>query len=526
MAIYDLFLSRNNAASTPQNYVGHTGRLFYDSDSGGLRISNGVTAGGLPMPLTVATTSIVGGIKPAAGFTVSPDGTLALNAGNMFELTEANVFVLKAATDAQIGGVKLGPGVTTNSEGQIIIDPAGLEFSFGDFTSTVGTYAVGHPRAGDDYALLGSVNAEEDVIIASNGSTGVVKVIGDFSVRHTDGNLDDVLAEEPIFRVSADGQIQMLVPLADTTAGALEIIGNDTGTMFPPNQTGVLLHVTGNQGLVNRNYFDADDNYSLLAGRRYNGTAEAPTAVLANQTLFRLVGQATTSDGTFKSFGPARISFYANEDQTPTAQGGRIGFDVTKNGFAADGGGTNTITAMSIDAQTGVTSTVGFVGNVTGDLIGDVTGDVSGNAGTVSNGVYTTGTQSIGGAKTFTTQVTAPRLVETGIRTVNGGTGCTIDFSSDSLILWDTPSGTATVTLANYTAGATVKVIIRVGATSRDINYGVATVNNSTTGATTYNGSGAGSASIANQCVVLTYICVDTTPTNCYVIVAIEPLVP
>ena len=524
MAIYDLFLSRNNGP-TIANYIGHAGRLFYDSDSGGLRISDGVTAGGLPMPLNVATTSIVGGIKPAAGFTVSPDGTLALNAGNMFELNESNVFVLKAATDTQIGGVKLGPGVTTNESGQIIIDPEGLSFSFGDFTSTVGTYAVGHPRAGDDYALLGSVDANEDIVIASNG-TGVVKVIGEFSIRHTNGNLDDVLLEEPSFRVTGDGQVRILAPAIDDTAGAVEIIANITGTFVPPNQTGLVLHTTGQHGAVARNYFDADDNYSLLVGRRFNGTPASPTAVLANEIMLRIVAQATTNDGTFKTFGPARISFIATENQTPTAQGGRIQFEVTKNGFAADGTGTNTITAMSIDAQTGVTSTVGFVGDVTGDLIGDVTGDVSGNAGTVSNGVYTTGTQNIGGAKTFTTQVTAPRLVETGIRTVAGGTGCTIDFSSDSLILWDTPSGTATVTLSNYTAGATVKLIIRVGATSRDLNYGVATVNNSTTGSTTYNGSGAGSASIANQCVILTYICVDTTSTNCYVNVAIEPLVP
>lgn len=521
MAIYDLVLSRNNGP-TMANYIGHAGRLFYESASGGLRISDGTTVGGLPMPLTVATTSIVGGIKPAAGFTVSPDGTLALNAGNMFELTEANVFVLKVATDTQVGGVKLGPGVTTNSEGQIIIDPEGLTFSFGDFTSTVGTYAVGHPKAGDDYALLGSVNAEEDVIIASNGSTGVVKVIGDFSVRHTNGNLDDVLAEEPIFRITADGQIRMLVPAADPLLGALEIVGNDSGVAHPPNQTGVIVHVTGNNGLVSRNYFDAANNYALLVGRRYNGTAADTTKVLSGELMLRIAGQASNDTG-FETFGPAQIDLVATEDQGPNNQGGEIRIRATPNGSSASAGITQ---VASFNATTGVTSTIGFVGNVTGDLTGDVTGDVSGNAGTVTNGVYTTGTQSIGGAKTFTTQVTAPRLVETGIRTVNGGTGCTIDFSSDSLILWDTPSGTATVTLSNYTAGATVKVIIRVGATSRDLSYGVATVNNSTTGSTTYNGSGAGSASIANQCVILTYICVDTTSTNCYVSVAIEPLVP
>ena len=43
-----------------------------------------------------------------------------------------------------------------------------------------------------------------------------------------------------------------------------------------------------------------------------------------------------------------------------------------------------------------------IIGNLTGNVVGDVTGDASGNAGTVTNGVYTTGNQSVGGNKTFT----------------------------------------------------------------------------------------------------------------------------
>ena len=42
----------------------------------------------------------------------------------------------------------------------------------------------------------------------------------------------------------------------------------------------------------------------------------------------------------------------------------------------------------------------------TGPLTGNVTGTVSGNAGSVTNGVYTTGDQTIGGAKTFSSTIT------------------------------------------------------------------------------------------------------------------------
>jgi hypothetical protein len=43
----------------------------------------------------------------------------------------------------------------------------------------------------------------------------------------------------------------------------------------------------------------------------------------------------------------------------------------------------------------------GIVANVTGNLTGNVTGNVSGNAGSVTNGVYTTGDQTISGSKNF-----------------------------------------------------------------------------------------------------------------------------
>ena len=46
-------------------------------------------------------------------------------------------------------------------------------------------------------------------------------------------------------------------------------------------------------------------------------------------------------------------------------------------------------------------------GSVTAtSFIGPVTGDVSGNAGTVTNGVYTTGDQTISGVKTFNSTIT------------------------------------------------------------------------------------------------------------------------
>jgi len=68
------------------------------------------------------------------------------------------------------------------------------------------------------------------------------------------------------------------------------------------------------------------------------------------------------------------------------------------------------------------TSGTGYaVGTLVADVVGDVTGDVTGssgsttgNAASVTNGVYTTGTQTIGGAKTFSTTI---------VGSVNGNAG-------------------------------------------------------------------------------------------------------
>ena len=167
----------------------------------------------------------------------------------------------------------------------------------------------------------------------------------------------------------------MLVPKADTAGGALEIVGNDTGVFFPPDQTGVILHVTGNSGLVSRTYFDSNANYALIAGRRYNGTQLAPTKVLNNEVLLRIAAQAatqaTTEPAVFQSFGPARIEFVATQDQKPNQQGGEVSVYATANNTAASAA----VKVATFNATTGVTAT-----KFNGPLTGDVTGNVSGTA--------------------------------------------------------------------------------------------------------------------------------------------------
>ena len=511
MAIYDFFLSRNNGP-TVANYVGHTGRLFYDSAERVLRISDGTTAGGEVFNGVVTVNTV----EPTDNF----QGQIWLNPNDSaLSVYHNGIFIptIDVATSTKLGGIKLGPGVTVNGQGQLIIDSEGLDFSFGDFAAITGEYTDE-----STYALLSSINANEDIVIASNG-TGDVKVVGGFEVYATNGSVTGSLEdEEPFFRILDDGQVRILVPLADTTEGGLEIIGSELGTALDPGIAGTMLHLTGNAGLNTRVYHDTLGEYSSYVFRRYNGSVITPTAVLANQDIGRLNFTAATSSG-MGNMSLAQIRVTALENQTATAQGSKITFTVTPIGSAAS----SRVDVATITTADGVSAT-----KFTGPLVGNVTGNVTGSAGsvaaanitgtTLASGVTGSSLTSVGTLTNLAIAangtITTPRVVinDGGIRSVNGGTALTIDFAVDSLILWTAPSGTATVTLSNYTAGAQVKLIIAL-TTTRDINFGVAANANSSTGSDNWNGAGAGSVDIANTAVHLEYTCFTALAAGCYV---------
>ena len=527
MAVYDFFLSRSNATSVA-TYVGHSGRLFYDPAERVLRISDGSTAGGEVFNGLVTVTNL----EPTDNF----QGQIWLNPEDSALSVYHNgnfIPTIDVATTTKLGGIKLGPGVTVNGEGQLIIDSEGLDFSFGDFAATTGTYPADYfeeSRQDQDYAVLSSIVTNEDIILASSG-TGAVRVVGDFSVRRANGDLVGALEEQPILRVRSDGQVRMLVPAADSSEGAFTIVGGLDAVFQPPVNSGVMLHITGiagSPGVPSRVYNDAQNAFAAFVARRYNNTAASPSAVLANEEIMRLSG--TAHNGTeIPGTANQRIVYVARGNQTTSNQGGAIELWATPLN-------STTLAKVATVDSTGIILESGRVltGNVTGNLTGDVTGNVSGTAGsvaaanitgtTLASGVTGSSLTSVGTLTNLAIAangtITTPRVVinDGGIRSVNGGTALTIDFAVDSLILWTAPSGTATVTLSNYTAGATVKLIIAL-TTSRDINFGVAAAANSSTGSASWNGSGAGAVDISNTAMHLDYTCFTGLAAGCYVAV-------
>lgn len=396
MAIHDFFVSRNNAVSNSAAYIGHPGRLFYDSNNGVIKISDGVTPGGVFIPYNIATTTTVGGIKAGPGANVSTDGTLTINT-------------------------------------------AGLPLSFGDFTANVNQ--------------LQMVNANQDMILVTNG-TGNIRLVGNIQMFTT--SQDYTNGDTPIISVQNTGQVRINVPVFDSILGAVEIVGSSTGNILAPMNSGVMTHITGQPGIPNRNYYDGNGNYSILVGRRWNGNIASMTQVLAGQDFFRIGGVGYNGNN-MPTLGPVRINFTASENQTPTAQGGRIEFFTTANGAVAVDSVQRT---AYIDPESGVWATKSYIqGNLT-----------------------------VGGNAAVTGQVSALnyRGTSRNAGTLGAGGTLTIDYATDHHVFVNI-TGAITIAHTNIAVGRNVKVII-VNGTGNNyaVNTGVPDLN-ATGGSATSN---------------------------------------
>jgi hypothetical protein len=140
---------------------------------------------------------------------------------------------------------------------------------------------------------------------------------------------------------------------------------------------------------------DSVDKWTVGAETFVAGTVEAAfTGVLGGVTPAAITG--TTVNGTTIT---ATTGFVGN--LTGNAEGAHTGTldgDVTGSVFSDD-------SSILVDAVSGTIPAENLTGTATITIIGNVTGALTGNADTVTNGVYTTGDQTIGGVKTFTSTV-------------------------------------------------------------------------------------------------------------------------
>lgn len=452
MAIYDFFVSRNNAVSNTAAYIGHLGRLFYDSDNGVIKISDGTTPGGVFIPYNIATTTTIGGIKAGAGANVSVDGTLT-------------------------------------------IDTSGLPLSIGNLQI--------------EDTTIKTLEDNRDLYVVSNG-TGNVALIGEIHFYKPNGFPP---TQEPFFRAKNDGQLRILVPVEDPIEGGVEIIGSASGNYISPGSPGTMLQLTGNPGTATRIYVDGNANYASFVARRFNGNVASPTQVLANQDVLRINATAATDAGV-GNVALAQIQFRALEDQTTTTQGSTINFIVTPLGSPASSRVevanvtvANGVTATRATVLGNLTVQGNLIGNAvtTTATIGTAnvaTLNVSGSASITGNVVSGNVAGTKGTFTTFTGKYT--RTVRDAGVIADGGT-LTINFATDAIVRCEWGNG-LTLAYSNYTAGSVVKLIAykTAGTGTDSLDLGGITAGHVSSGSTTIGGT-------ADLTTFVEFTCIGTT---------------
>ena len=360
MAIQDFFTSRDNSANA-NTYVGNQDRLWYNIDTNAIYASDGSTPGGVPITLGDGVDIVANSIS--VNYVSSDDSTLiqflsepefreGATVNNLLEVNGNIIFSgnISAAAVDKVGGIKPGPGVNISNTGLLTLSSANIPFSFGNFTA--------------NNNILTIVNNDEDMVLATQGSAEV-QLVGNVGFYKTNGLPPDV--SNRFFEATDDGQIKIFVPDPDETIeGGVEIVGTTSGNIQAPGIEGTLLHITGSEDYPARIYIDGNDNYVSLVARRWNGTVDTPTQVLAGEAVLRMNTTAATDAGV-GNVAMAQMRVVALENQTTTAQGSEFQFLATAIGTDA----ANRVEVANINVANGVSATkFTTAGNITaGNLL-------------------------------------------------------------------------------------------------------------------------------------------------------------
>jgi len=345
---------------TASTHVGQFGDVFYDESTGQFRVSDGHTPGG-----TVVATALnlANGTADVFVNNLTVKGTNQ-TINNIVSNNETTVTgVLSVTGNASFVGDTTFTGPVAHTGDTVFIGnvtEVGNLVITGQATNNGPSIFNGHMDINGDTTIDGNI-----VMTGNSSITGNTFVTGPTTVT---GNVT-------ITGNSVQTGIGKYIVSTDSlNYGALEITGNVQGLEQAPVVPGVMLHITGqdNGTTPGRAYIDSNRQYSILVGRRFNGTIANPTQAVAGDEVFRLAGTGYPTGG-WPVTGLAQIRFIADENQTQTNRGGHLDFLTVPIG-------SNVMTqVMSVSATTGVTVAGNLTAtNVIANTVGTLTGNVNG----------------------------------------------------------------------------------------------------------------------------------------------------
>lgn len=433
--IQNFYTSRDNKTDG-NTYVGQEGRLWYNPNTNSIYVNTANVVGGTPVALATGANIVANNITvntiTSTGGNIGVTGNLVIS-GN-----------ISPATETKVGGIKAGPGANISLDGTLTIDTAGLPLSFGDFTANGG--------------LLTLVNTNEDMTLQTFGNAEI-QLVGNVGFYKPDGYPVNVSNRYAQF--NQDGQVTFYVPDADPVIGAFKIIGSRSGNFSAPQNTGVMLQITGQNNDASRLYNDSIGSFAAFVGRRINGNVTVPTAVVAGDEIIRI--SSTGYDGVeIPGSGTARIVYQAIENYTPTAKGSNLSLWTTAIG-------SNVLTKIAtIDNANGVNATK-FTTSGTVSATGNITG------GNILTGGLISATGNITTPASFSGNVVGRITNPVRDAGAQGGGTLTLDFTSDSVVRATYDTTTFTVAFSNYIAGRKVTLILNnIAGAGRTFTTGVA----------------------------------------------------
>ena len=293
----------------------------------------------------------------------------------------------------------------------------------GNAANVTGTVAVANGGTGATTAAaartnlgLGNVDNTSDlnkpISTATQAALDLKENLTNKSITTTLGTSDVLYPTQNAVKSYVDGQIvSNTTPDATTTVkGKVQLAGDLTGTAASPAVAAAAITTAK---LADASVTDA--KIVTVAGSKVNGNISGNAGTVTN-------GVYTVGDQTIagvKTFSSTIVGSVSGNAATVTTNANLTG-PVTSVGNA---------TAIANGAITNAMLANSAVANLSGTNTGDQT-TITGNAGTVTNGVYTVGDQTIAGVKTFSSTIVgsvsgnAANVTGT-VAIANGGTGAT-----------------------------------------------------------------------------------------------------
>jgi hypothetical protein len=320
-------------------YIGESGGMFYDEADGELRLSNGVTPGGLPIAVRadiITTASLLPTVDNNVNYGLGDPthrwhhihlGSGGIYFGNDQTSNAQTVPYIPSALTTDLvpvsSAANLHLGSSTSRWGDVWIGKASLhildetlntdvEFTVDNGTlylNGVQSLAVGNLTIVD--TTLTSKTPNLDISIGDANDTGIFYV-----KRKSDFNNTNFSSTEPMVSLNASNTTEPPTIFPDTILQ----------TVSRPNKNSrVIQRSYGNTGIVG-----GDNSYAVWGSYAARGNVAVPQALKANDILARLSANGF-GDTTWGS-GGARVEFVALENFTDTAKGTKINFWTTPAG--------------------------------------------------------------------------------------------------------------------------------------------------------------------------------------------------